>query len=123
MLYIENLCEFLCQIMLAEITQNATVLMPQNREWTKTSEMIEEIAKVYGKRPVKSSIFNPVIALSSKMSGKPGRLVNKAFGNMTYAVDVSKYKGINYQKLNLKSGIERTETGMGNHSKKEFYFW
>lgn len=122
MLYIENLCEFLCQIMLAEITQNATVLMPQNREWTKTSEMIEEIAKVYGKRPVKSSIFNPVIALSSKMSGKPGRLVNKAFGNMTYAVDVSKYKGINYQKLNLKSGIERTETGMGNHSKKRVLF-
>lgn len=33
MLYIENLCEFLCQILLVEVKQNATVLMPQNGEW------------------------------------------------------------------------------------------
>lgn len=42
MLHIDNLCEFLCQIMLvSDIKENATVFMPQNAEWTKTSDMVK----------------------------------------------------------------------------------
>ena len=37
MLHIDNLCEFLCQIMLVkDVKENAVVLIPQNAEWTKT---------------------------------------------------------------------------------------
>ena len=44
MLHIDNLCEFLCQIMLIkEITNESVVLIPQNVEWTKTSDMVHEI--------------------------------------------------------------------------------
>lgn len=50
MLHIDNLCEFLCQIMLVDVKQNATVLIPQNSEWTKTSDMVKEIAKVSNKK-------------------------------------------------------------------------
>ena len=36
MLYIENLCEFLCQIMLVKtIKENSIVLIPQNSEWSR----------------------------------------------------------------------------------------
>ena len=48
MLYIDNLCEFLCRLMLVkQYERNAVVLIPQNKEWTKTSEMVKEIATVY----------------------------------------------------------------------------
>lgn len=51
MLHIDNLCEFLCQIMLVEeIKEDAIVLIPQNAEWTKTTDMVKEIASVSGKR-------------------------------------------------------------------------
>ena len=49
MLYIENLCEFLCQVMLVrKIRRNAIVLIPQNAEWTNTSVMVKQIANISG---------------------------------------------------------------------------
>lgn len=45
MLHIDNLCEFLCQIMLVKFSTPSVVLIPQNREWTKTSDMVKCIAK------------------------------------------------------------------------------
>lgn len=51
MLYIENLCEFLCQIMLVKtIKENSIVLIPQNSEWVKTSEMAKKIREETGKK-------------------------------------------------------------------------
>ena len=109
MLYINNLCEFLCQIMFVEFRIPSVVLIPQNAEWTTTSEMVKEIGEVSGKKVRVVGILNPVVWLSSKMPGKIGRLVNKAFGNSCYAHSVSLYDGINYQKVNLKESIRRTE--------------
>lgn len=122
MLYIENLCEFLCQVMLVEVKQNAIVLMPQNGEWTKTSEMVKEIAKAYGKNCVISKALAPAVLMCSKIPGKIGGLVNKAFGNMAYSAKISDYKGIDYQKIDLKDSIMRTETGTKNSSKKKVLF-
>lgn len=121
-LYIENFCEFLCQIMLVKVKQNATVLMPQNGEWTKTSEMVKDIAKVYGKNCVISKTLNFAVFVCSKIPGKIGGLVNKAFGNMAYSIKISDYKGIDYQKIDLKDSIMRTETGTKNSSKKKVLF-
>ena len=51
MLYIENLCEFLCQIMLLKpYHRNSVVLLPQNGEWTKTSEMVASKRSEKGKK-------------------------------------------------------------------------
>ena len=111
MLYIENLCEFLCQIMLVkEIKQDATVLIPQNREWTKTSEMVREIAKASGKNTSTIKAMSPAVALGGKVPGKIGGLVNKAFGNNCYAHNLSEYGRLDYQKIDLKESIKRTET-------------
>ena len=110
MLHIDNLCEFLCQIMLVkEVKENEVVLIPQNAEWTKTSEMVREIGEVCGKRVRIVGILNPVVWLGSKVPGKIGGLVNKAFGNSCYALSMSAYEGIDYQKVDLKDSIRRTE--------------
>lgn len=122
MLYIENLCEFLCQIMLVEVKQNATVLMPQNEEWTKTSEMVKKIAEVSGKKCVTLKVLDPTVFLCSKIPGKISGLVNKAFGNMAYSIKISDYKGIDYQKIDLEDSVRQTETDMKNNSKKKVLF-
>lgn len=119
MLHIDNLCEFLCQIMLVkgvkeveekkEKKENEIVLIPQNAEWTKTSEMVREIGEVCGKKARIVGILNPAVWVGSKMPGKIGGLVNKAFGNSCYAQSMSVYEGIDYQKVDLKESIRRTE--------------
>nr|WP_303182759.1 sugar transferase [Lachnoclostridium phocaeense] len=110
MLYIENLCEFLCQIMLVkEFRQNAVVLIPQNGEWTKTSEMVKEIAKVSGRKIETINFLNPAVYIASKIPGKVNGLVNKAFGNMVYDQSLSKYEGLDYQKVEVEESIRRTE--------------
>lgn len=111
MLYIENLCEFLCQIMMVkEIKENAVVLAPQNAEWTKTGEMVKKIAEVSGRKSVLMGGFMKLaVFLGGKTPGGIGRLVNKAFGNMAYIQEMSTYPGINYQKISLVESIEKTE--------------
>lgn len=110
MLHIDNLCEFLCQIMLVkEVKENEIVLIPQNAEWTKTSEMVREIGEVCGKSIKLLKVLNPAVWLCSKVPGKIGGLVNKAFGNSCYAQSMSVYEGIDYQKVDLKESIRRTE--------------
>ena len=110
MLYIENFCEFLCQIMLIEeIWSNSVVLIPQNAEWTRTSDMVQEIAKARGKKVRKLRILNPAVLLGSKVPGKIGGLVNKAFGNSCYSHSVSVYPGVEYQRVSLVESIQRTE--------------
>lgn len=110
MLHIDNLCEFLCQIMLIkEVSENAVVLFPQNKEWTKTAEMVREIAEVSGKHIRLAKVMNPCVALGKKVPGKVSGLVNKAFGNNCYAHEMSIYLDIDYQKNSLLESINKTE--------------
>lgn len=106
MLHIDNLCEFLCKIMLIG---RSGVFIPQNAEYTKTSQMVKEIANVSGKKILESKIFNPIVYLGSKMPGKIGGMVNKAFGNSTYDQELSVYPGLEYRVVGLKESIEKTE--------------
>ena len=117
MLYIENLCEFLCQVMLVEqIKQNATVLIPQNAEWTNTSVMVEEIAKVSGKKIAIMKALKPAVAMTGKLPGKIGGMTNKAFGNSCYTHAISVYPGLDYQKISLKQSVDRTESVKNENS-------
>ena len=105
MLYIENLCEFLAQVM---IRGEGGVFFPQNAEYTKTSDMIRLIAEISGHRIWVSRTFNGIVGLASHIPGKISGLVNKAFGNLSYVQDMSKY-GFDYQLVGLRESIERTE--------------
>lgn len=105
MLYIENLCEFLCQVM---IRTAGGVYWPQNAEYSRTSEMIRFIAEVSGHKIAVSKVWNWMVGLASKIPGKVSGLTNKAFGNMSYDQSMSKYD-FNYIVVDLKTSIERTE--------------
>ena len=110
MLHIDNLCEFLCQIMLIKtVSENAVVLLPQNKEWTKTADMVQEIAEVSGKHIQLLKVMNPCVALGKNVPGKVSGLVNKAFGNNCYAHKLSCYPGVEYQRCSQKESIIRTE--------------
>lgn len=116
MLYIDNLCEFLCQIILIG---KGGVFIPQNAEYTKTSEMVREIARVSGKKNKESVIFTPAVVLGSKMPGKIGRLVNKAFGNMIYDQEMSEYAGMDYRVVSLRESIIQTEGTSSKDNEKD----
>ena len=105
MLYIENLCEFLCQVM---IRGEGGIFWPQNAEFTKTSDMVMFIAEASGHKIHVSKGWNWVIGLARVIPGKPKRLANKAFGNLSYDQNMSRYN-FNYQRVSLKESIERTE--------------
>lgn len=115
MLHIDNLCEFLCQILLVrETNDNAIVLIPQNAEWINTSAMVKEIANVSGKNIIELKVLKPAVIVGSKIPGKIGGMVNKAFGNNCYAHNISVYSNIDYQKITLKESIKLTEKSMEN---------
>ena len=105
MLYIENLCEFLCQVM---IRGESGIFWPQNAEYTNTSEMVRMIADASKHKIHVSKGWNWVVGLARIIPGKPRGLANKAFGNLSYDQSMSKYD-FDYQRVNLKDSIERTE--------------
>jgi UDP-glucose 4-epimerase len=105
MLYIENLCEFLCQVM---IRGEGGIFWPQNAEYSRTSEMVRMIAEVSGHQITVSKGWNWVVGLAKAIPGKTRGLANKAFGNMSYDQSMSKYN-FSYQVIDLKTSIQRTE--------------
>lgn len=108
MLYIENLCEFLCQCMLVPRTvfsASGNIFFPQNAEYVKTSNMVKKISRAHGKKMVLTKLLNPAVFCASKLPGKCGELANKAFGNNCYGKRMSQYDGINYQNIDLERSI------------------
>ena len=115
MLYVGNLCEFLCQLMLSG---EGGIYFPQNAEYTKTSEMVKEIRAVAGgKKIVETKALNPAVKVGQKVPGMIGGLVDKAFGNLTYDQKLSTYEGIEYQRCTLSESIEKTEGNTEPHKK------
>ena len=101
MLYIENLCEFVR--LMVENGENGT-FFPQNSEYSNTSELVEMIAAAHGKKIGLLGGFTWLLKIMSCFTG----LVNKAFGNLTYAKSISEYKE-NYRVAELCDSVKRTE--------------
>lgn len=105
MLYIENLCEFLSQVM---IRGEGGIFWPQNAEYTRTSEMVKIIGEVSGHKVRVSKMWNWAVSIASHIPRKISGHANKAFGNMSYDQSMSRYD-FKYQVVNLKESIKRTE--------------
>ena len=101
MLYIENLMEFVR--LMIENKEHGT-FWPQNAEYSNTSELVRMIGKAHGKRIV--LLRGCTIPL--KVAGLVTGLVDKAFGNLAYNQNISKYKN-EYRLYSLKNSIEETE--------------
>ena len=104
-LYSENLCEFLCNIM---IRGEGGIFWPQNSEYVSTSEMVRMISSVNRHRLFLSTICNLVVYLLSFIPGRLHGIVNKAFGSFSYDKQMSIYD-FEYQKFDLLESIKRTE--------------
>lgn len=89
MLYIGNLCKF---VSLMVLNEEKGTFFPQNADYVCTSDMVRVIAEAKGKRIYLWKIFHPFLLLMGYLGGKPGNLINKAFGNMTYDKGLSRYK-------------------------------
>lgn len=105
MLYVGNLCKFL--LLMIE-NEESGIFFPQNSEYVRTSEMVKLIAAARRKRICMVRVFNPCLRLLGALGGKPGRLVNKAFGNMVYDKEMSKYRE-EYQIYGLEESVRLTE--------------
>lgn len=101
MLYIENLCEF---IRLMIINEESGTYMPQNAEYTKTSEMVKVIGEVSGKKIIMVKCLNPILRLCAPLVS----IINKVFGNLSYDMKLSEYKEV-YHSISFEETIQRTE--------------
>lgn len=101
MLYIDNLMEF---VRLMVENEEQGIFWPQNAEYSNTTELVELIAQVHGKKIVTIPGFTWALKGMSHVTG----LVNKAFGSLSYDMEISKYHA-NYRMTTLKESIEVTE--------------
>ncbi|MCY1151245.1 MAG: NAD-dependent epimerase/dehydratase family protein [Sphaerochaetaceae bacterium] len=76
MLFIDNLCEFVKQMIINEETG---IFFPQNKEYVSTTELVRQIAKVHNHKIIFTKMFNPLIRLMFK-----SQTIKKMFGNLTY---------------------------------------
>ena len=101
MLYIENLCEF---VRLMDENEECGTFFPQNSEYSNTSEMVKMIAEAHGKGIHLIRGFTWALKLLSHFTG----VVNKAFGNLSYEMEMSNYNS-DYRIASLAESIECTE--------------
>ena len=84
MLYVGNLVEF---VRLMIENEEEGIFLPQNDEYTCTTELVKEIAKIHHHRIWFTKLFNPMIKLFKKETH-----INKMFGNLTIERSLSDYK-------------------------------
>lgn len=101
MLYIENLCKF---VRLMVENEECGTFFPQNSEYSNTSEMVKMIAEAHGKGIHLIRGFTWALKLLSHFTG----VVNKAFGNLSYEMEMSNYNS-DYRIASLAESIECTE--------------
>ena len=101
MLYIDNLCEF---IRLMIDNEESGTFHPANKELSNTSQMVRLIAEAHGKKIHLIGGFTWALKIMSHFTG----LVNKAFGNLSYADILSEYRD-DYRVVSLEESIKATE--------------
>lgn len=101
MLYIDNLCEFVKQLIINEVDG---IVYPQNAEYADTVEIIRYYAKANGKNVWITKLFNPLIW----MFGDHVRALGKMFSNSTYDMEMSKYP-FDYHVVSLKDSFKGIE--------------
>ena len=101
MLYIGNLTEF---VRLMIENEESGIFFPCNKEWSNTSELVQMIAAVHGRRVLLVPGCGWMLGLLRHVSGR----VDKAFGSLVYDTELGEYKK-DYRKYDLKKSIQLTE--------------
>lgn len=101
MLYIDHLTEF---IRLMVENGEEGVFWPQNATYSNTTELVRTIAAAHGKKMAIIPGLTWALKLLSHLTG----LVNKAFGSLCYAQELSSYPE-EYRHTSLEESIRITE--------------
>ena len=100
MIDIDNLCEFLYQIIIQE---KRGIYHPQDKEYVDTSKLVGDMRKQEGKKMFYVKLGNPLLRVLVKKI----EVVEKVFGNYTYEKEMSVYEGIEYQKYGVEDVVRR----------------
>lgn len=104
-IYVENLCEFLCGLLL---DGRGGIFFPQDREQVSTARLVKTIAACRGHRILLMPALGPLAALGRRLPGKAGGLCRKAFGSSYYDSSLSEADW-NYHVVDLEEAVRRTE--------------
>lgn len=110
MLYIDNLAEFVKQLILRE---KDGYFYPQNKEYSDTVEIVRYFANKYDKNIRISKIFNPFVVIGSWFLPQ----VPKMFADSYYVQEMSKYE-FDYQLVSLKESMNTLEVTEANRYMK-----
>lgn len=105
MLYIGNLCKFIS--LMIERDENG-IFFPQNREYVRTSNIVNAIAAVHNKKIIMVKFVNPLLKSLGKGNGRSGKLISKAFGNIVYEKQMSSYRE-DYQIYTFEQSVSMAE--------------
>lgn len=100
MLYVDNLCELVHLII--ENNQGGTYY-PQQEVYIETSKIVSDIAKAVGNHMWQTKIFNPFLRLLSKNIA----IMQKAFGSITYDMNISNHFEGKYRVVSYEESIAR----------------
>lgn len=101
MIFIDNLCEF---IRLLIENESAGLYHPQNREYTSTTQMVKSIADAQGKKVHLVKVFNPILHLLKKRV----RIINRAFADDAYQLELSAYFNWKYCVVDFEKSIKQS---------------
>jgi nucleoside-diphosphate-sugar epimerase len=102
MIYIDNLSAFVKYVI---DNCGSGLFFPQNNDYVNTSEMVELIAKVHGKKILLTGLFNPLLNLI-----KRNEIVSKVFGNLTYEKNLFKNSNAQFNSfIDFEESIRMTE--------------
>ena len=110
MLYIDNLAEFVKQIILRE---KEGFFYPQNKEYSDTVEIVRYFAKKYNKKIWISKIFNPFVVIGSWFLPQ----IPKMFADSYYVQEMSQYE-FDYQMVSLADSMKGLEITEANRHMK-----
>ncbi|MBT1145135.1 sugar nucleotide-binding protein [Lactiplantibacillus argentoratensis] len=106
MLFVDNLNEFIKQLIIKQQTTN--IYFPQNLEYVNTTELVREIRRFQNKNIILLPGFSGFIHLLMRKSNKLGVYASKAFGSLVYEKQLStmdKIKINDYQVLDFERSI------------------
>ena len=104
MIYIFNLCEFLCLVLLSPPEER--ILLPQNREYAGTLRLMKAIWESRGERYHLSKLLSGLVGLMMRMNK-----LKTAFSDSRYDLAETNYFDGKYQVFSLKESIAQCEAG------------
>ncbi len=102
MIYVDNLCEL---VRLIIENKQKGIFYPQQECYIETSKIVKDIANSVNNRMLLTRIFNPILKILSKY--ERFGFIHKAFGSITYQMEMSNHFEGKYRVVSYEESIAR----------------